>query len=115
MDMQCDILISNLKKPETVALMKEKIGDISDGSSPHCAGALKLGFERAFKLKKQGVNVRFQCYRPSCGGYNIPVSYSFVGMKNYCSICRYCLQCTGCKTPRTIISESCQGCRRMFI
>ena len=32
--------------------MKENIRKISDGSSPHCAGVLKLGFKKAFELKR---------------------------------------------------------------
>ena len=52
-DTQRDILTSNLKNPKTIALMKENIGNMSDRSSPRCAGALKLGFEKAFELKKR--------------------------------------------------------------
>jgi len=44
MEMQCDLLISDFRNPTMITLMQENIGHISDGSSSHCAGALKLGF-----------------------------------------------------------------------
>ncbi|KAF9650018.1 hypothetical protein BDM02DRAFT_3128015 [Thelephora ganbajun] len=53
MEMQCELLISNLRDQKTIRLVKENIGHISDGSSSHCGGALKLGLKKAFELKKK--------------------------------------------------------------
>jgi hypothetical protein len=53
MEMQCDLLVRNLKNPKTIALVKENIRHISDGSSSHCAGTLDLVLEKAFQPKKQ--------------------------------------------------------------
>jgi hypothetical protein len=41
---QRELLISSLKNPKTIALMKEDLRNISDGLSPHCTAALKPGF-----------------------------------------------------------------------
>ena len=51
--MQGDLLIPNLKNPKTVALLKENIRHIPDGSLSHCASALNLVFNSAFELKKK--------------------------------------------------------------
>jgi len=53
MEMQCELMVSKFRGPETIALVKEKIGHSSDGSSSYCAGALKLGLKEAFELKKR--------------------------------------------------------------
>jgi len=53
MEIQCELMISKFRDPKTIALVKEKIGNISDGSSSYCAGALKLGLKKAFELKNQ--------------------------------------------------------------
>ena len=119
--MQCDILISNLKDPKTIALMKENIGNMSDGSSPHCAGALKLGFKKAFKLKKRERGVKLQCTNLNCGWNSTPTSYSSVGSNVFCSNCshplraRHYLKCAGCEFVRTSSYESCQNCESRFI
>ena len=57
MEMECELFIPNLKNPQLVTLVTENIGRISNGSSPHCAGALKLGLRKAIELKKQGKGV----------------------------------------------------------
>jgi hypothetical protein len=87
MDMQCDLLTSNFKDPKTIALMQENIGQISDGSSPYCAGVLKLGFRKVFELKTQGSGVLLQCSNISCGWHSSPVTYSSVGSNVYCPQC----------------------------
>lgn len=46
MEMQCELLISSFQNPKAIALVKENIGHISDGSSSHCPGALKLGLKK---------------------------------------------------------------------
>jgi hypothetical protein len=53
MEMQCELLTSDFKEEKTIALVKDNIRGISDGSSSHCAGALQLGLEKAFELKKK--------------------------------------------------------------
>ena len=60
MEMECKLLTSNFKDSKTIGLMKENIGRISDGSSSHCAGSLKLGFKMAFELKKQASELKKQ-------------------------------------------------------
>ncbi|KAF9642138.1 hypothetical protein BDM02DRAFT_3264568 [Thelephora ganbajun] len=53
MEMQCELLISNFKDPKTIALVKENIGHISNGSSYYRSSALKLVLKKAFELKKK--------------------------------------------------------------
>ena len=113
--MECDILISNLKNPEITALMKENVGNMSDGSSSHYTGALKLGLEKAFELKKRERSVQLLCHKPSCGWYDIHVSYSFRGSGTRCPGCRCYMRCTGCNFVRDGIYESCQSCGKRFI
>ena len=130
LDMQCDLLTSSFRNPKTIALMKENIRRISDGTSPHCATALKLGFKKAFDVKKRegGVLLQCSCYR--CEWHTNPVSYSSVGSKVYCPGCsnyahshyayardraEYYMQCAGCQYKRTSSCTSCQGCGKRFI
>ena len=51
--MQCELLISDLKDPKTILLVKENIGRISGGSSSRSASALEFGLKKAFEFKKQ--------------------------------------------------------------
>ena len=121
MDMQCDLLVSSFNSPKTSTLMKESIRHLSDGSSPHCAGAMKLGFKKAFDAKKRETCVLLQCSSTSCGWSKTPVSYSFVQSNTYCP---HCLQsrgrhkrrmlCTGCGHKRKGEYTSCQGCGKIF-
>jgi len=120
MEMQCELLVSKFNDPKTIALVRENIGNISDGSSSHCAGALKLGLKKAFNLKKQkrkppGVPLR--CTYSGCGWYNDRISYSAIGSNTYCPHCNcgYYMQCVGCEHPRTGNYPSCQGCGERFI
>lgn len=124
MEMECELLFSNLKDPKIIALVKENIRRISDGSSPHCAGALRLVLKKAFELKKQQrqpPGVLLRCAYISCTSYSNHVSYSSVGPNNYCQNClnyrygyRY-LQCAGCGHDRTSNYASCRGCGKRFI
>jgi len=123
MDMLCDLLISDFRNPTTVALMQEKIGRISDGSSPHCAGALNLGFEKAFELKKREGYALLRCSNSNCGWHKNPVPYSSVGSSTYCSQCavysryghsRHPIQCADCGYPRAGDYASCQSCGKRF-
>jgi len=127
-EMQCELLISDFKNPTTIALMQENIGHISDGSSPHSANALKLGFKKASEFKKQNSGVLLRCPNTGCGYYSNPAPYTFVGSNTYCPQCynnyrykdynnnRYSyMQCVGCGYQRTNNSlTSCQGCKKKF-
>ena len=123
MEMECELLTSNFKDPKTITLVKENIGHISDGSSSHRTGALKLGLKKAFELKKQKrqpPGALLQCTGPKYGYYcewgNTPVSYSSVGSGIHCSYCSNCyLQCVSCGYDRTSSYASCQKCGKKFI
>ena len=128
MEMQCDLLISDFRNPTTITLMQENIEHISDGSSSHCAGALKLGFKKAFELKKRERSVLLRCSNSNCSWHSNPVTYSSVGSNVYCpgcsnnaysgcSCCRppsYQMQCVGCGSQRTGDYTSCQSCKKKF-
>ncbi|KAF9647695.1 hypothetical protein BDM02DRAFT_3116678 [Thelephora ganbajun] len=122
-EMQCELLISNFQDPKTIALMGENIGRVSDGSSSHCGGALKLGLKKAFELKKKKrppPGVLLRCSNGNCGWHNNPVTYSSVGTNTYCPNCRYSygsyyMQCVGCGYQRTSNYASCQSCGKTFI
>ncbi|KAF9645626.1 hypothetical protein BDM02DRAFT_3119977 [Thelephora ganbajun] len=123
MEMQCELLISSFRDQKTIGLVKENIGHISDGSSSHCGGALKLGLKKAFELKKkkrEPPGVLLRCTNYNCAWHNNPVSYSSVGSNTYCTNCsyrhhNYYLQCDGCNYQRTSGYASCQSCGKNFI
>ena len=120
MEMQYELLISKFNNPETIAAVKESIGTISDGTSSHCAGALKLGLKKGFDLKKQKrqpPGMLLRCTYSGCEWYNNHVSYSSVGSNTYCPHCNcgYYMQCVGCGYSRTSSYQSCQGCGKTFI
>jgi len=126
MEMQCELLISSFNDPRTLARVKEIVGHISDGSSSHCAGMLKLGLKKAFELKKQKrqpTGVLLRCAYTICPWYGTPVAYSIIGanVNGYCQVClnlsrgsRY-LQCVGCGHIRAGVYPSCQSCGKRFI
>ena len=119
MEMECDLLVSDFNTPETIELMKEKIRHISEGSSSHCTGALKLGFEKAFNLRMSSVFLR--CPYTSCAWYTNHVSYLAIGSNPRCQNCRNYgwgdryLLCVGCGHTRTSNFASCQGCGKKFL
>ena len=121
LEMECDLLVSSSKSRDTVALVKKNIKHISDGSSSHCADALKLGLEKAFKSRKQTNCVKLRCSYTSCTSYSNHVSYSSIGSGSYyCQMCssrgwgnRY-FQCVGCGYNRTSNFTSCQSCGKTF-
>ncbi|KAF9785418.1 hypothetical protein BJ322DRAFT_829017 [Thelephora terrestris] len=122
LEMECDLLVSSSKGPSTVALVKDSIRRASDGSSPHCAGALKLGLEKAFKSKKESNGVKLRCSHSSCNWYSNHVSYSSIGSGTYqCQMCinrgwgGYYFQCAGCGYNRTSNHTACQGCGKRFL
>jgi len=120
MEMQCDLLVSNSKDPKTMALVKENIGRISDGSSPHCAGALKLGLRKVYELKRKQF-VLLRCSASGCAWHTNHISSSTAGSNTLCQNCldhgwgnRY-LQCVGCGYNRTSACASCQSCKKRFL
>ena len=119
-EMQFDLLISHFKNPKTIALVKENIGRISDGSSSHSADALNLGLNKAFELKRRNC-VSLRCPHGSCSWHTNHPSYSSVGSNILCQNCvdqgrgRRYLECTGCECNRTNALTSCQKCRKMFL
>ena len=120
MEMECELLVSNFNDLGTVALVKENIGHISDGSSSHCAGALKLGLKKAFEVKKQKRFALLRCPRVGCAWNIIPVSYSSIGSNVYCPNCQYnyggyYMQCASCSYARNSGNYvSCQSCGKKF-
>ena len=121
MEMQCEVLTSNHNHPGMIALVKENIGHFSDGSSSHCAGALKLGLKKAFELKRQKKFALLRCPRVGCARNTTPVPYSAVGANVYCTNCQYnygsyYMQCVSCSYNRTSGSYlSCQSCGKKFL
>jgi len=122
LEMECDLLVSSSQGPSTVALVKDSIRQASDGSSPHCAGALKLGLEKAFKSKKESTFVKLRCPYGNCAWYRNPVACSSIGPGAY--YCQMCInqgwgsrhfQCAGCGYNRTSNYTSCQSCGKRFI
>lgn len=116
MEMECEIFISNLKNPELVSPVDESIRCISDGTSPHRAGALKLGLKKAVELKKQSMDALLRCRVASCAWNKNPVSYSAVGSGSRCQIChRYGMMCAVCGEQRTNSSPTLYvGCGKKF-
>ena len=124
MEMECELLTSSFKDLKTVALMKENMGRISDGSSSYRAGALQLGFKKAFELKKQKrqpPGVLLRCTRYGCTRNTTPVSYSLVGGNIHCTNCQsrygnYYMQCTGCSYNRVNGNYVlCNSCGKKFV
>ena len=120
MEMESELLIPNLKDPRLVSLVSENIGRIADGSSSHCAGALKLGLKKGVEFKRQNKGVKLRCPRTSCPRYTNPVPYSSLGSNVFCLSCvnaygNYYMQCVGCGYQRTSTYTSCQSCRKRFV
>ena len=120
MEMECELLVSKFRNPNTITLVRENIGQISDGSSSYRTSALKLGLKKAFELKRQQRGVLLRCPRIGCKRNTTPASYSSVGADTYCQDCRYqygnyYMQCTGCSNQRTSNYTSCQSCGKKFV
>ena len=117
LEMQCNLLISDFKDPKTIALVKETIRGTSNGFCLHRAGALQLGFEKAFELRKkkrQPPGVKLRCTSWHCSWRDNPISYSSVGLNICCPGCSYYMQCADCGYKRGGEYSSCQGCGRRF-
>ena len=111
--MQCDLLLSDFKKPDTIALVKEKIRHIPGGSFPHCGGALNLVLKKGFELKKQK-------RQPPGAELHCPwghkcVSYSSIGSGLCCPSCGNYMTCAHCGYSRTSSYSSCKSCGSRFI
>jgi len=111
--MQCDLLISDFKNPKTIALVKENIEHISDGSLPHRADSLKLALKKAFTQRN---GVKLQCYNRSCSRYNVHVSRSSRSVRsdNRCSDCGGKMECVGCRAD-WYGDPSCRDCKKNHI
>ena len=117
-EMQSELLISNFKDPKTIRLAKENIGRVSDGSSSHSGGAMKLGLKKAFELKKQQrkLGALLRCSNASCAWYSNPVSYTSVPANAICGNCgSHYMQCVGCNYQRNGNYTSCQSCGKNFL
>ena len=120
MEIQCDLLVSNFKGEKTTESVKENIKQISDGSFSYRAGALHLGLEKAFELKKKRrvpPGTKLRCSRNGCSGYSNHLSYFSLGGNLRCnpSFCNWYLACVACGYARTANYASCQSCGKNFI
>ena len=122
MEMECELLISNFKNPKTIDLVNQNIGQISDGSSAHSAGALKLGLKKAFDRKKQKqqpppVGTMLLCASPNCAWNSGPgIPYSSIGSFVVCPECdAYYMKCVACGNHRRGNYASCQSCKKPFV
>ena len=112
MEAQCELFISSFQDPKTITRVREIVGNISDGSSPHCAGVLKLGLKMAFEQRRQASDVLLQSSYDGGAWYNYHVAHTSVESNTCCQNCgdcnygsqyqRYggggmdCLPCEGC-------------------
>ena len=120
MEMESVLFIQNLKSPELITLVSQNIGRVSDGSSSHCAGALKLGLKKGIELKKQNKGVMLRCNLSICRWHNTNLPYSAVGSAVFCPTCvnvrgNYYMRCTGCERTRGGSYSSCQYCAKRFV
>ena len=122
MEAECELLIFDLKDPKTIALVKDSIIRISNGSSPHCAGALNLILDKALDLQKRNSEAKLRCPCESCPWYNDRVSYSVI--EPYTCFCKMCINrgwgsrhlvCAGCGYTRLDNDASCKKCERRFV
>lgn len=113
-EMQCELLVSNFRDPKTIARMKENLGRISDGSSPHCGGMLKLGLKKAFEVKQRKAGVLLRCPSFGCKWSSNDVPFRSVIGKS-CPACRtWYMKCASCGHGRTTDTVSCLGCGKKF-
>jgi hypothetical protein len=125
MDVQWDLLVAKPNQPKMAALVRDKIGAISPGSSSHRAGVLKVALKKAFELKKkerEPPGVLLRCSNYTCAQYNNHASRSEIGTALVCSTCyhprgRYFyFECTNCGFNRTDSNYmTCQTCGRKFV
>ena len=124
MDVQWDLLVAKPNHPGMVALVRDKIEDISPGSSSHRAGVLKVALKKGFELKKKkrqppGVLLRcpniYECARL--------VSRSETENSLFCRLCslcepyyaRYFFECSSCGFKRAGDYVTCQNCGVRFL
>ena len=88
MDVLWDLLIAKSNTPKMAVLIRDKIGDISPGSSSHRAGVLKVALKNAFEKKKeQYPGVRLACPNQRCAWYGARASRSEIGTDLTCQLC----------------------------
>ena len=131
---ESELFILNLKDPQLVGFVSGNIRRITDGSSSHFAGALKLGLKKAVEFKRRGNGVLLRCPMSHCPRSINPVTYWFVGSNVHCPNCpapspapwrghNYpmykpmppCMQCAGCGVERAEDRQSCRNCSRRFV
>ena len=124
MDVQWDLLVAKPNHPGMVALVRDKIEDISPGSSSHRAGVLKVALKKGFELKKkkrEPPGVLLQC--PNIYECARLVSRSEIGDYLYCTVCsfsepafvRYFFNCSSCGFKRAGHYVTCQNCGVRFL
>ena len=118
MDTQWELLVARSDHPGIVALVRDKIEDISPESSSHRAGVLKAALKKAFELKKkkrEPPGVLLRCpNRYECHRYYNHVSLSEIGTNPSCSYCKVYYQCSSCGFKRKGDYMTCQNCGVRF-
>jgi len=111
-EMQCELLTLDFRNPKTVALVKENIENISDGSLPHRVDSLKLALKKAFRYRD---GIKLQCYNGRCSRRYTPLSRSSVPrLDNRCSGCGGKMGCVGCRADWHG-DPSCRGCGKYHV
>ena len=115
--MECDFLVRNSKNRKMDVAVKAKIEDVSDGSSPHCVGALDLMLEKVFQAKRRSQYAQLRCTDSSrCSWANKFVPYSSVeSTRTGCPRCGSLMTCDSCQYKRAGSYSSCQLCGKKFI
>jgi hypothetical protein len=101
--MQCDLLVPDLQSQGTMALVKENIKCISNGSSPYRAGALNLVLEKGIRVQVQGKGKGCEIARIAlgCRGPNFYTMHA---------------QCAECGWNKTHIRYlPCKNCGKDFV
>ena len=125
---QWNLVMANFKDQKTAGLVRENLEVISSGSSPYRADVLRLGFKKAFELKKKKTRppvlpeVQLRCSNSNCDWHSTQKwRLVDIGSTLMCTLCssqrrgyaNY-WQCTGCGFNRIGDYASCQGCGAMF-
>ena len=115
---QCDRLISDFKGPKTIALVREKIRQIPDGSLSHCASALNLVFQKAFELRKKRRHppwAKLRCSNPGCSWIKTPSRSRLLRQILPIVLVAGLGATNGCGYNGTGNYASCQGCGKVSV
>ena len=123
MDIQWDLLVAKPNHPGMVALIRDKIEDISPWSSYQRAGVLKVALKKAIELKKKKKEPRvlLRCNRHGSTHYYNDTSLSKIGMNPFCPCSKpgtpfvYWFVCCNCGFERKGDNMRCQNCGRSFL